>query len=73
MTRTAPLRLTEFLTLPHYIEQFWEVGWLLELALWNNLMAQFGPSHDDHPYAKSKHQLVIPEPLAEDNEHGLFA
>jgi len=73
MTRTAPIGYTEFFVFPYYIEQCCEIGWSVALAFWNELMTPFCPSRDDHPYAESKHQLVIPEPLAEDNEHGLFA
>lgn len=73
MTHTSPKTYTELFALPQYVEQFWELGWLAALGFWNELLTPFCPARDDHPIADPTGQLVIPEPLAEDHEHGLLA
>lgn len=68
-----PAQQTEFFGLPHFLQQWWEIGWIAELALWNEMIAPFCPFRSDRSGIDPKDQLVIPEPLAEDDEHGLFA
>jgi hypothetical protein len=56
---------------PLFVLQRRESGWVIQLAIWNLMAAPFCPPRHDHPCADG--QLAIPERIAEDDEHGLFA
>lgn len=55
------------------IQQSWEVGWAIQTAFWDAASALARPPADHHACLDTHDQLVVPEPLAEDDEHGLFA
>lgn len=73
MMRGADPQQTALFEIPLFMLRSWEIGWAVELALWNDMLAPLYPLRQGHSCADSNGQLVIPEPIAEDDEHGLFA
>jgi hypothetical protein len=73
MTRKMTTALVDPFAVPRFVQQCWESGWVVQLAIWNLMAAPFCLPRHDHSCAHPTGQLAIPEPIAEDDEHGLFA
>jgi hypothetical protein len=56
------------------LPESFEMLWLIDVACWNAVLEWVAPSPDHGPcYDASQGQLVVPDPIEQDDERGLFA
>lgn len=66
----APAPLVDVLLLPESFEMLW----LIDVACWNAVLEWVAPLPCHGPcYDASQGQLVVPDPIEQDDERGLFA